>query len=74
VNGPAAPVIEGWRPDATTVEILRALSTGRSATEAAVACHVSERTLRRKVREAQRHWGTETVLATVVRAVRQGLI
>jgi DNA-binding NarL/FixJ family response regulator len=61
-------------PDPTTLNILAALARGKSVTEAAVCCNVSESTLRRKVASLREQWTVRSTVQAIVLAVRRGLI
>lgn len=61
-------------PDVETLEILAALAEGKNKVEAAAACHVSGRTMRRKLADLRFLWGVDSNVEAVVRAVRRGLI
>ena len=61
-------------PDRTTLEILSALASGKTAAEAAACCNVSESTLRRRVADARSAWHVRSTVEAVVIAVREGLL
>lgn len=61
-------------PDTQTLEILTALAAGNSMEEAAKACLVSGRTMRRKLAELRDAWGVTSTVEAVVHAVRRNLI
>jgi DNA-binding NarL/FixJ family response regulator len=61
-------------PDRTTLNILAALSRGKSVTEAAMCCNVSESTLRRKLALLREQWTVHSTVQMIVLAVRRGLI
>lgn len=61
-------------PDRTTLNILAALARGKSVTEAAMCCNVSESTLRRKLAHLRGQWTVRSTVQMIVLAVRRGLI
>lgn len=67
-------VQEAYVPDVQTIEILAALAEGRNKVEAAGSCHVSGRTMRRKLAELRDAWDVDSNVEAVVTAVRRGLI
>lgn len=56
------------------VELLRALSSGQTKAEAARSLNVSERTLRRRIRELCADLSVGTPVEAIVLAVRQELL
>ncbi len=61
-------------PDRLTIDVLRGVARGRSNAEVASDCHVSERTLNRKLAEVRGLWGVDTTIEAVVVAARFDLL
>jgi DNA-binding NarL/FixJ family response regulator len=70
----AAARLTSFTPDATTVDIIRALARGQTRYASAQSLRISESTVRRKLAQARQGWGVETNTEVVVTAVRVGLI
>jgi DNA-binding CsgD family transcriptional regulator len=61
-------------PDRTTLNILKALASGKTIAEAAARCNVSESTLRRKIAHLRLEWRVDSTIQAIVIAVRQGIV
>lgn len=60
--------------DRTDLVVLRSIAEGRTVEAIARSLHVSERTVRRRLRQVADEIGVDSTIEAVVHAVRRGLI
>jgi len=66
--------VSRWRPDHTDLVILGGIAEGRTIELVARRLDVSERTVRRRLRQIADDIGVDSTIEAVVHAVRRGLI